>query len=482
MNPSELTLYTYLIQYALACPEKKLLGSPAGWLNVRQTLEAVESIAWELNRLGVGAGDLVALRTFRTVESALTMLALQAVGAVGVLTDPRKEPLEYLKSCAVEIPVKAVVDGGVFTDCATGAQTPLDVFALPRESWADQHLSAKEPGFIIFTSGSTGKSKPVMLSQYNLVNNLVDSEPLGAYSQSDIALGALPMDHVFGLVLLAGTVVLRYAMYLPESTELHTVLSAIEREGITRMNGVPSLYLAMAEQGDRYDLSTLRAGFLGAAPSTPEQFHQMEQALGMTLISVYGMSECIGIACASSQDPWQVRATGVGPFYSMNTGKILKNDGSEAAPGEIGEICVRGPARMVGYYPERMDEATFLHTGDLGYVDAQGVLHISGRKKDIIIRNGNNLSPRKIEETMLAIPGVEAAVVVGIPNPKQGEVPCAMAVSTLAELELIALLSGRLAKNEIPVGIQIVEEIPMTASGKPDKQHIREVLSQWMNR
>lgn len=113
------------------------------------------------------------------------MLALQAVGAVGVLTDPRKEPLEYLKGCAVEIPVKAVVDGGVFTHCATGAQTPLDVFALPRESWLDQNLSAKEPGFIIFTSGSTGKSKPMMLSQYNLVNNLVDSEPLGAYSQSD---------------------------------------------------------------------------------------------------------------------------------------------------------------------------------------------------------------------------------------------------------------------------------------------------------
>lgn len=482
MIPSELTLHTYLREYALACPEKKLLGSPALWLSAGQTLTMVESIAWELNRLGVKPGDLVALRTFRTVASALIMLAFQAVGAIGVLTDPRKEPLESLGSCDVEIPVKAVVDGGVFTDCATGEKTPFDVFSLPENPWPDQHLDAKEPGFIIFTSGSTGKSKPVMLSQYNLVNNLVDSEPLGDYSQSDIALGALPMDHVFGLVLLAGTVVLRYAMYLPENTDLNTILSSIEREGITRMNGVPSLYLAMAEQGSAHDLSTLRAGFLGAAPSTMEQFRQMEQALSMTLISVYGMSECIGISCASYKDPWQSRATGVGPFYSMNTGRILKNDGTEAAQGEIGEICVRGPARMVGYYPERMDESEFFRTGDLGYLDKQGTLHISGRKKDIIIRNGNNLSPRKIEEAMLSIPGVEEAVVVGIPNAMQGEVPCAMAISTLAELELIALLSGRLAKNEIPVGIQIVEEIPFTPSGKPDKQRIREVLSQWMNR
>ena len=341
--------------------------------------------------------------------------------------------------------------------------------------------NTEEPSFVIFTSGSTGAKKAIVLSESALIHNLLDSAPLGDYSTQDIALGALPIDHVFGLALLTGVLVLRYALYFPKSTDVFTLLAAIEREKITRMNGVPSLYLAMCEHAKEYDLSTLRAGFIGGSPIGPERFAFIENTLGMTLIPVYGMSECIGIACTDSHDPQSVRAESVGRFYPMNTGVILSDSGREAAPNEIGEICVKGPMRMLGYLHERLSPDEWLHTGDLGYLDTDGRLHLTGRKKEIIIRNGINLAPIRIENALLSVPGVKAAAVVGLQDPKEGEVPAAMVVSDRKESELLAAIGALLQKNEIPVLLNIVDALPLTASGKPDKKRVLEVLTQCRN-
>lgn len=307
---------------------------------------------------------------------------------------------------------------------------------------------------------------------------------MGGYVEDDVALGALPLCHVFGLALLTGAVVLCHSLYIMPGNDLDALLRVIATQRITRMNGVPSLYLNMAAQRERYDLSSLRVGFIGGAPCTAEQFEAIETELNMTLVPVYGMSECVGISCASFRDPREERIGGVGRFYPMNEGIILLPDGAPAQTGEIGEICVRGSMRFLGYCREEqtreaVDEEGFLHTGDLGYLDERGVLHLTGRKKDIIIRNGINLSPRKIEEALLSIPGVVEAMVVGINHPVQGEVPCAIAVTSRTELELLALLTRRLNKNEIPMGIHIVDKLPRTVSGKSDKEKIREVLTQW---
>lgn len=492
MVPNERTFYAYLREYAAASPGKPLLGSGDGWLTVQQVLELAETTAWHLDRQGIRAGDLVALRTTRSRESILIMIAMQFIGAVVVLADPHTSVRAFLDSCAVSIPVKAIISndcavhpiwdgtGLTLTHCHTGDTVPMDPFMLEPHTFPEQVVDAKTPGFIIFTSGSTGKSKAVMLSQYNLVNNLVDSQPLGLYSETDIALGALPLEHVFGLVLMAGIMVLRYSLFLPRGTDIPAILEAIQEQRITRMNGVTALYLAMADQKGRYDLSSLRAGFIGGGPCTPEQFRRIEEMLGITLISVYGMSECVGISCACWADPWEIRASGVGPFYSMNTGRILLEDGSEAVPGQEGEICVDGPSRMVGYYGDTAPRPALFHTGDLGYVDKHGVLHISGRKKDIIIRNGANLSPRRIEDALLSLPDVSHAAVVGLPDAQCGELPYAMVVSSgLTQEEIFTGLKPLLAKNELPAGILIVDSLPLTASGKPHKQKIREVLSKW---
>ena len=144
---------------------------------------------------------------------------------------------------------------------------------------------------------------------------------------------------------------------------------------------------------------------------------------------------------------------------------------------EEGEICVTGPARMLGYYGQMMPRDELLHTGDMGYVDADGYLYVTGRKKNIIIRNGNNLSPRRIEEALLALPGIREAVVVGLQDEQQGEVPVAMLV---ADSEAAAP-EPKLNKNELPVCYHYVDAIPLTASGKPDLLRIREVLTRCRN-
>lgn len=477
------TLYDYLNVAQLVQPHGKLLGDRNGWFTTEQTHAWVDSAAGKLAGLGLKRGSVAALRMSQCKESVILLLALQAIGVLSILTGYHQEIHDALDG--VDLTVKPELflweQDGVWLAEYRGKVHQWDRLPCRPFSVSD-HSDA--PAFVIFTSGSTGKQKGVILSQWNLISNLLDSANLGGYSEDDIALGALPLCHVFGLALMTGAIVLRHSLYITPGAELNTVLQAIEREKITRMNGVPSLYLRMAEQRQRYDLRSLRVGFIGGAPCTSEQFEKIETELDMILVPVYGMSECVGISCASWRDSRQERIGGVGRFYSMNEGKILRSDGKEANPGEVGEVCVRGAMRFLGYSREEQTRETvdadgFLHTGDLGYLDERGILHLTGRKKDIIIRNGINLSPRKIEEALLNIPGVTDATVVGIDHPVQGQVPCAIAVTSRTELELLALLTSRLHKNEIPMGIHIVDKLPRTASGKPDKETIREVLQAW---
>lgn len=473
------TFYDYLLRAAARNPEKPMLGGPGIWLNCGQVRTKVDAIASRLHSLGLRQGDMAAIQTHRNLETVLLLLAFQAVGAVAVLTDFHKPALPFLAGCHIPVPVKAVIENGGYTDLSTGSFAPLDLLSLPEKPWDTPETDATAPGFLIFTSGSTGKPKAVVLSQYNLISNLVDAAPFGDYRPEDVALGVLPLDHVFGLVLLTGMLVHGYSLYLPGSTDISTILESIATQHITRMNGVPSLYLAMASRKGDWDISSLRTGFLGGEPCSPAQFAKIEDSLGMTLLPAYGMSECVSITIASPADSREKRATTVGKFYPRTTGRILLANGTPAGVDVEGEIWVTSPSRMLGYYGESPDQNPLMPTGDLGYVDKDGFVHISGRKKDIIIRNGNNLSARKIEEALLSLPGIREAAVVGLPHETQGEVPWAMAAGNLSEMTALAQLSGLLAKNELPMGIHMVDALPQTPSGKQDKQRIREVLLQW---
>ncbi len=484
MRVSERGILSSLEKLASTDPSTPLLGNSLRWLDAATTLAFTEHIGSYLSRLGLRYGDLIAFKPNCSMASALILLGLRSAGAIVVLAEPRSSMEETLSDTEVKLPVRACVEQAgrtqfllTWTDRAENQTEPIELFSLPPSSNRPRPTLSTDPAFIIFTSGSTGKSKAVVLSESNLVNNLLDSQPLGDYRAGDRALGCLPLHHVFGLVLLAGTAVLGYSIFFPENRDPDSLLKDIQREKLTRMNGVPSLYLTLAERSSQYDISSMRAGFIGGGPVTKEQFANIEEKLGMTMIPVYGMSECIGISCASWQDSQEERASGVGCFYSMNTGKILREDGTEASPCEEGEIWVTGPSRMIGYWGETLPRDQLLATGDLGFLDEQGILHLTGRKKEIIIRNGNNISIRRIEQALLHLPGVRDAVVVALPDKCQGEVPAAMVAAEPGN----AILTPDLCKHELPAFYQFVDKLPLTASGKPDRQRIREELAQCVN-
>lgn len=486
------TYYRYLKEFVRECPDKFMIGYDDVWLTNTQVLERVESAAYFLRQQGVKKGDLVAVRMTNSAHVAIAMLALITIGAVAVLCDPHKNVEEYLKECAVEIPATYLItneetcrglwDGEqlVFIHRSTGEQLPMEILELPSMACPEgDDVDPKDPACIIFTSGSTGKRKAVMLSQYGIEDPLQDNGEIAYYGPYDIALGILPMDHIFGLILMVSTMVVRHAIYLVRDAKLPTLLTAIQEQKITRMNGTPQLFLAVASMKDQYDVSSLKAGLVGGAPCTPAQFCRIEEELGITLSNIYAMSEYVHIALGDWRDPRSVRATNNGKFCPRNTGKILRDDGTEAAVGEIGEICVDGSARMVGYYGDPDSFHGLIHTGDLGYLDADGYLHLSGRKKDIIIRNGNNLSPKRIEDAILGVPGVQNVCVKGVPNEAVGEVPCAMVVAPGVSRETIeAHISQVLNKNELPFGYLFVEALPVLGIGKPDKQGIQKTLTE----
>ncbi len=486
------TYYTYLKEFVRDCPDKFMIGYDDVWMTNSQVLERVESVAYFLRQQGVQKGDMVAIMMSNSVQSTIALLALQSLNTLAVLCDCRHQVEPYLRDCIVEIPASYIItneettrgswDGEnlVFIDRTTGKRTPMEILDLPSQACPEEHdVDSKAPGFIIFTSGSTGKRKAVMLSQYGIVSTLHANAEYAYYGPYDIALGLLPMDHIFGLILMTGTFVLRHAIYLAKDKNLPTILSAIQEKGITRLNGTPQLFLALASMKDQYDLSGLKAGLVGGAPHTPEQFYQIENALNVTLSDIYAMTEYTHIAVGNWRDSQQIRATNNGKFCTMNTGKILRHDGTEADVGEVGEICVDGPARMVGYYGDPDSFHGMIHTGDLGVVDADGYLTICGRLKDIIIRNGKNLSPKRIEDAILAVPGVKNVCVKGVPNEAVGEVPCAMVVAPGVTQEVIEEhIRKTLNKNELPFGYLFVDELPVIGIGKADKQGIQKTLTE----
>lgn len=479
MGPSTKTIYEYLQEKARNQP---LFQTDTGEiLTCGQAKAKVDALAASLQDLGVRAGDVLALRFPRTAPAALVEFALLTLGVAAMLTDPHTTKETYLAGG------NHAGLGGYLTDengawvlvGNDGTERPLTESERP---FTAPKQDAMAPAVLISTSGSTGKTKTVVLSQYNVVNNLVDAAAFGDYVPGDLALGILPLFHIFGQVLLFGSLILDYAILFPEAVSADSALRCVETFGVTRMNGVPSLYKAMAEKADGYDVSTLRVGFIGGSPCTVREIQDIEAKLGMKLLNAYGMSECVSISISNAADPLEKRIGGVGHIYSLSRVEIVGPEGREVAPGQQGEIIVQGASRMLGYFrdPEAtkaaIDKRGFLHTGDLGYLDNDGILHITGRIKEIIIRNGVNLSARRIEEALLDLPGVSAAAVVGIQDAKQGEVPAAMAVSGRTEAELLAELAIKLPKNEIPIQILLAESIPLTPSGKPDKQTIQKLL------
>lgn len=495
MKPIEKSILEYFQEYAAECGDRRFLFDEGRCYTVEEAYRETLVIGNQLYAYGIRAGSTAALRCTRALDACLIYLALQMMGATALLTDPHRSVEDFLSAVDTQAEFLITNERAGYDISANGnwevfEHGPLEIGCPAKEekrifpTVKDLHA----PATVVFTSGSTGKGKGVMLSQYNLVNHIRNFSVSGCYLETDISAELLPVHHVFGLAVLLMGLIKRYCIFFPKTVDIKYVAECIEAHKITRLDGVPSFALALAEhhRNTNFCADSLLVGVLGGAPSTKEQFDFIEQELGIQLLPVYGQSECIGIAGADETRSGAVRSSTVGRFLPMNEGFILDVGGGEVPPGEEGEICVKGPAVMLGYLGDEeatrkaIDSEGRLHTGDLGWLDEEGNLHISGRKKDIIIRNGNNISARKIEEALHVLEAVSRAVVVGVRHERWGEVPCALVVMkngcAMSEDKIKKALRPHLEKNEMPEKILFAETLPLTSSSKPDKQKIKKLF------
>ena len=464
MRPIKKELIQYLESYVKARPDEVFLYSETEEYTTKRLYETVRSVAAFLQKKGARRGDYIGVSGTRSIEAVVVFLATQYLGAVAVLFDPHSPVLQCREELGVNIDLKLIVDrtdGGFavngeridFSDLSFAAKKPeVDVHA---------------PAVVIFTSGSTGKNKGVVMSQYGYINHQRNFGTVGGYSVRDSAIQMLPIFHIFGLTQIVDGFLHRCPLFFPKEVTPEYVLQCIEKYGFTRFGFVPSFALKMAdvkaEKG--YDTRSLKTVVLAGAPSTFEQFMYIQNTLGMKIVPVYGMTELPGISGASPEEPDEKRAGSVGRILPLTKVKIEDD----------GEITAKAPSLFIGYYGEKpIDRRAYFHTGDLGYIDGDGFLHVTGRKKDIIIRNGNNLSSLEIERKLMKLPFISAAAVVGREDKECGEAPYALVTLKKGcdydEKAVKALLN----KLEMPKEIRVVDKMPLKAAGKIDKIKIKE--------
>jgi len=335
---------------------------------------------------------------------------------------------------------------------------------------------------ILFTSGTTGTPKAVLITHHSRVNNaILQAEDLRATCEDRFCV-AIPMFHCFCLsatVLAALSV--GATICLPENNRTANVMKVLSEQRCTVFNAVPTLFFALMARPDfsEYDISALRIGIIGGAGYTPEQFKRIERSFGFRLLSSLGMTEATGgVTITDPEDSIEVRSTTVGHFMKHTYGVILDlKTGEELPPMKEGEICLSGYLVMKGYYkqPEltrqAIDEQGRLHTGDMGYLDHDGNLHMTGRIKELIIRGGENISPVQIETYLLQHDRrIERVKVIGIPDEHYGEEICACVIlrqgETMSEEEVRDIIRRNLAPYKVPRYVLFFDSFPTSSQGK----------------
>ena len=342
-----------------------------------------------------------------------------------------------------------------------------------------------------YTSGTTGFPKGVMLTSHNILNNGLTIGDRMHFTAADRLLICVPLFHCFGCVLGVCSVITHGStMVMVEDFDPLKVLASVHRERCTALHGVPTMFIAELHHPmfDMFDLSSLRTGIMAGAPCPIETMKQvMDKMYCKEIISVYGLTETSpGMTASAPTDSMEIRATTVGRAFPNVEVKVLDpQTNEECPPGTPGEMCCKGYNIMKGYYknPEAtaaiIDENGFLHSGDLGVMDENGYFRITGRIKEMIIRGGENIYPREIENFLYKMPQIEAIEVAGIPSPKYGEQVGAFIKikegCTLTEEEVKLYCRGQIARYKIPKYIFFVEGYPMTASGKIQKYRLKDI-------
>jgi fatty-acyl-CoA synthase len=476
---------------------------------------------------GVAVGDRVAVWAPNRPEWTILQYATAKIGAVLVTVNPayRARELQYVLTQAqvsilVAVTAHASSDYAAMIEEVRGDCPELRrVVFMDTDDWASvaqagetvsaeelaarsAELTADDPINIQYTSGTTGFPKGATLSHRNILNNGYFVGELCHYTEQDRVCIPVPFYHCFGMVMgnLACTSH-GAAMVIPgPSFDPAAVLRAVSAERCTSLYGVPTMFIAvLAALGDSaaedesgtaagYDLGTLRTGIMAGSPCPTEVMKQVIEVLGMTEVSIaYGMTETSPVSLQTrSDDTLEQRVSTVGRVGPHLEVKIVDPVTGETVPrGEPGELCTRGYSVMLGYWnnPEKtaeaIDDERWMHTGDIGVMDDDGYVAVTGRIKDMVIRGGENIYPREIEEFLYTHPDILDAQVVGIPDAKYGEelLACVRLRDGAANLtadDLREFCRGKLAHYKIPRYVEVLDEFPMTVTGKVRKVELRE--------
>ncbi|WP_330229387.1 AMP-binding protein [Nocardia sp. NBC_00508] len=499
-------------------PEREaLVDRPSGrrW-TYRELGTAVDALACGLADQGIGKGDRVGIWAPNCAEWFLLQYATARIGAILVNINPayRTAELEYvLRQAGVRMLVAAerfkssdyvAMIEKVRPDCPALAAvlvlgTPEWDALIRTEIDADRltalaaRLCADDPINIQYTSGTTGFPKGATLSHHNILNNGYFVGELCGYTEQDRICVPVPFYHCFGMVMgnLASTshgaaIVIPAPSFDPEAT-----LASVEAERCTSLYGVPTMFIDLLTELDSAtpDLSTLRTGIMAGSPCPVQVMKRVIDRMGMREVCIcYGMTETSPVSTQTRRDDGIDRRTAtvgrVGPHLEV---KIIDPATGLTVPrGEPGELCTRGYSVMLGYWDdpdktaEAIDAARWMHTGDIGVMDDDGYLAITGRIKDMVIRGGENIYPREIEEFLYTHPDILDAQVIGVPDPKYGEelmawVRMREGATPLDAAAVREFCTGKLAHFKIPRYVHVVEEFPMTVTGKIRKAEMREI-------
>ncbi|HEV2363990.1 MAG TPA: AMP-binding protein [Caulobacteraceae bacterium] len=508
-------------------------GARLSW---RELAGRAEAFAAGLIELGLRPGDRVGIWAPNCAEWVITQFAAAKAGFILVTINPayRRHELEYTLK---KVGVRALVAAESFKssnyagmvealapEARSAAPGQLRAAALPelralikigagaRPGWlefgeverapgdaalaqvraAGSRLSPGEPINIQFTSGTTGSPKGATLSHRNILNNGYFVGRAIGLKRGDRLCAPVPLYHCFGMVManLACLVHGAAVVFPAAAFDAVATLRAVEDERCAALYGVPTMFIAILDALEKraWDVSSLRTGIMAGAPCPIEVMKAVIEKLGMDEVTIaYGMTETSPVSFQTGpDDPIERRVSTVGRVQPHLEVKIVGADGAIVPRGAPGELCTRGYAVMLGYWedPERtadvIDAEGWMHTGDLGTLDAEGYGNIVGRIKDMVIRGGENLFPREIEEFLFTHPGIAEAQVVGLPDPRYGEELCAWirlkAGETLSENELRAWCAERIARHKIPRHLRFVDAFPMTVTGKVQKFLIREQM------
>ncbi len=498
-------------------PDREALVSP--YQNYRATYrqfwEETGMVARALLARGVKKGDRVGIWAPNRWEWVVIQYATARMGAILVNVNPayRTHELEY-----------ALKQSGVSTLFLSKKFRQTDYVAMVREvqlrcpelqatvviddewnalredalKYSTDELAAREHELqfddainIQYTSGTTGFPKGATLSHHNILNNGFFIGEFCRYTEKDRVCLPVPFYHCFGMVLGNMAITSHGAAIVisGEAFDPALVMKTVQEERCTSLYGVPTMFIAELEHPDfsKYDFASLRTGIMAGSPCPIEVMKKVQKDMHMPEVTIcYGMTETSPVSTQSrTDDPLEKRVATVGQVHPHVEVKIIDATTGRIVPrGSPGELCTRGYSVMLGYWNnpkathEAIDEGRWMHTGDLATMDDQGYVKIVGRIKDMVLRGGENIFPREVEEFLYTVPGIADVQVIGVPDAKYGEELMAWvklrAGAALTGEEIRAYCRGKIATYKIPRYYKFVDGFPMTVSGKVQKYKMRE--------